>query len=60
MSPFFIIFSILALSSSLFMMYAGIRKMLRSEINEFQNNLKDLSKKQAEDHQILQELASRK
>lgn len=42
------------------MMYAGIRKMLRSEINEFQNNLKDLSKKQAEDHQILQELASRK
>ncbi len=59
MSITFIIFTILTLGSGLFMMYAGVQKMFRAELRDIENEVKDLSKKQMEDHRILEEITSR-
>ncbi|HMW07758.1 MAG TPA: hypothetical protein PLP33_31395 [Leptospiraceae bacterium] len=60
MSLTFILFSILTLASGLFMMYRGIQKMFRDEIRNIEEEVKDLGRKQKEDHRILEEIATRR
>ncbi|HNH03086.1 MAG TPA: hypothetical protein PLP72_26265 [Leptospiraceae bacterium] len=42
------------------MMYRGIQKMFRDEIRNIEEEVKDLGRKQKEDHRILEEIATRR
>lgn len=41
-------------------MYSGMRKMQKSDLKNIQTKLDELDRKQIQDHNLLEELASRK
>ncbi|MBK6604674.1 MAG: hypothetical protein KBF99_03700 [Leptospiraceae bacterium] len=60
MSLLFIASSFLAIFSGIYLMYSGMRKMQKSDLKNIQTKLDELDRKQIQDHNLLEELASRK